>query len=25
MPFFHKPFTLDALVQTIWEVLKIPT
>jgi two-component system cell cycle sensor histidine kinase/response regulator CckA len=24
-PFFHKPFTLDALVQTIREVLKIPT
>ena len=24
-PFFHKPFTLDALVRTIRDVLKIPT
>ncbi len=24
-PFFHKPFTLDALVLTIREVLKIPS
>jgi two-component system cell cycle sensor histidine kinase/response regulator CckA len=24
-PFFHKPFTLEALVKTIQEVLKIPT